>query len=621
MGRQFLTDILLGSGNIKITVGSGTPEGVISAPIGSFYLNSSASGGDTVAYVKGSGTGNTGWSALSVAAGSFLSASTSSTQNGYFGHILLQDDTSPSHYLTFTVAENLTSGRTLSIVTGDSDRTLTFSGDVTISGTNTGDQTITLTGDVTGSGTGSFATTIAASAVEYSMIQDVFPGAVVGNALGGPSAAQDVLVTGGLEMYAGELVRSALSGDVTASRGSSTTAIDKTAITGKTQVSAAVGDQVLITDVSDSDNLKRATVQSIVDLAVVSDGDKGDITVSSSGAVWTIDAGVVTYAKMQDVSATSRFLGRITGGSGDVEELTGTQATTLLDAFTSLLKGVVPASGGGTDNFLRADATWAEPPANGLNTQVQFNNSGTFGSSSSFTFNSATRTLTVGNPGTSNGVILIGGVDEGSSGQLDIENNAGGMLTLMPGAHVGDITITMPEAAGTLFLNNVSATDRLLGRSSSGAGVIEEITCTSAGRALIDDASVSAQRTTLGLTYGPTRVFGVVIDGNGAVPATGVKGYWRAPYAGTIVKVTILADVSGSAVVDVWRDTYANYPPTVLDTITASAKPTLSSAIKNEDSTLTGWSTSVTLGDVFGFNLDSVTTCTRITVEIEVTAT
>lgn len=73
----------------------------------------------------------------------------------------------------------------------------------------------------------------------------------------------------------------------------------------------------------------------------------------------------VTYAKIQNVSATSRFLGRITAGSGDTEELTGTEATTLLDAFTSGLKGLAPASGGGTANFLRADATWAVPPGNG----------------------------------------------------------------------------------------------------------------------------------------------------------------------------------------------------------------------------------------------------------------
>jgi hypothetical protein len=113
------------------------------------------------------------------------------------------------------------------------------------------------------------------------------------------------------------------------------------------------------------------------------------------------------------------------------------------------------------------------------------------------------------------------------------------------------------------------------------------------------------------------KVFGITIDGNGSVPATGVKGYWRAPAAGVIKKITLLSDVSGSAVIDVWKDSYANYPPTVADTITAAAKPTLSAATKSENSTLTGWTTSFAAGDVFGFNLDSVSTCTKLTLQIE----
>lgn len=58
----------------------------------------------------------------------------------------------------------------------------------------------------------------------------------------------------------------------------------------------------------------------------LTDGDKGDITVSGTGTVWTIDNDVVTYAKMQNVSATDRLLGRSTAGAGDVEEIVCTAA-------------------------------------------------------------------------------------------------------------------------------------------------------------------------------------------------------------------------------------------------------------------------------------------------------
>lgn len=53
----------------------------------------------------------------------------------------------------------------------------------------------------------------------------------------------------------------------------------------------------------------------------ITDGDKGDITVSSNGSVWTVDNNVITYAKMQDVSTTGRILGRSSAGAGDIEEI------------------------------------------------------------------------------------------------------------------------------------------------------------------------------------------------------------------------------------------------------------------------------------------------------------
>jgi hypothetical protein len=93
------------------------------------------------------------------------------------------------------------------------------------------------------------------------------------------------------------------------------------------------------------------------------DGDYGDITVSGTGTAMAIDAGVVTNAKLASMTGPA-LKGRATG-AGDPEDLTGTQATALLDVVTSALKGLAPASGGGTSNYLRADGTWAAPPGTG----------------------------------------------------------------------------------------------------------------------------------------------------------------------------------------------------------------------------------------------------------------
>jgi hypothetical protein len=92
----------------------------------------------------------------------------------------------------------------------------------------------------------------------------------------------------------------------------------------------------------------------------VTDGDKGDIVVSGGGTVWTVDANVVDNTKLATMS-TSTIKGRISAGTGNPEDLTVTQVTSMLDVFTTALKGLVPASGGGTTNFLRADGTWSAP--------------------------------------------------------------------------------------------------------------------------------------------------------------------------------------------------------------------------------------------------------------------
>lgn len=101
------------------------------------------------------------------------------------------------------------------------------------------------------------------------------------------------------------------------------------------------------------------------------------------------------------------------------------------------------------------------------------------------------------------------------------------------------------------------------------------------------------------------------------VISTGVAGDVSVPFAATITGAYLFADTTGSLVVDVWKDTFANYPPTVADKITASAPPTISAATKSADTTLTGWTTSIAAGDCLRFNVDSVSSIKRATLILE----
>lgn len=114
-----------------------------------------------------------------------------------------------------------------------------------------------------------------------------------------------------------------------------------------------------------------------------------------------------------------------------------------------------------------------------------------------------------------------------------------------------------------------------------------------------------------------------IIDGGGSAITTGIYGDIVVPFACTIVSSTLLADRSGSIVVNVWKCSYANFDdsahPVVGDKITASAPPTISSAVKAQNSTLTGWTTSLSAGDVLRFNVDSAATVQRVSLVLAVT--
>lgn len=111
----------------------------------------------------------------------------------------------------------------------------------------------------------------------------------------------------------------------------------------------------------------------------VSDGDKGDITVSGSGATWTIDNDVVTNAKAANM-AQSTIKGRAAAaGTGDPTDLTPNEASTILDGATDPFLRTSAATGGITE--LTGDGTAGPGSGSQALTLATVNsNVGSFGS-------------------------------------------------------------------------------------------------------------------------------------------------------------------------------------------------------------------------------------------------
>lgn len=231
-------------------------------------------------------------------------------------------------------SEVLTANRKLSIVLGDAARTLTLGASPSLSGSNTGDQTITLTGDVTGSGSGSFAASIGSAVIMHGMLNvDAITGMAANNS---PNASNDYLLyysasAGGLRKVTVGSIAGALTSGVATFNGRSGTVVPV------------------------------ANDYNFTDLA-------GTIAVAQ------FPAAVVTYAKIQNVSATDKVLGRSTAGAGVMEEIpctasgramiaaaSATAQTALLDASTTTTKGIVELAIN-TEVTTGTDATRAVSP-------------------------------------------------------------------------------------------------------------------------------------------------------------------------------------------------------------------------------------------------------------------
>ena len=185
----------------------------------------------------------------------------------------------------------------------------------------------------------------------------------------------------------------------------------------------------------------------------------GDVTSTAGSAVTTISNGAVTNAKQASMAANT-FKGNNTGSLAPPKDLTATQATAMLNTFTSLAKGLVPASSGGTANFLRADGTFAVPPGTNAGTVTSVSVTSANGVSGTVATNTTTPaiSLTLGDI-TPSSVVAGGTVTASNLSGINTgdETNATIKTKLGPATATNDGYLTAVD--WTTFNNKASTTN------------------------------------------------------------------------------------------------------------------------------------------------------------------